>query len=282
MMYWAKARHQQWHRSIFGYALYNLYAKLVFVDYRHFCSVCGRVTERGAELTTGQDTGGTSPVSAEQIAERVLDAIASRRLPAGTKLGEDQLGRAFGVSRTVVRQALHRLAHVGVVTLIANRGAFIAEPSERQIADLYAARRVLEVAIVEEAAKYATSNDIRRLHQHVDQQRSARASGHRREYVRLLTEFHLVIADVGGNAILKELLSQLLPRTMLIFSLFERDEDDGCALDDHVALIKLIAAGDGPAAAALVSQHLSGGRLSPPKGAPAPAMVNVADALLAE
>ena len=47
----------------------------------------------------------------------------------GTKLGEDEIGEIYGASRTLVRTALLKLAHEGIVSIEKNRGAFVSRPS---------------------------------------------------------------------------------------------------------------------------------------------------------
>src|SRR4051794_30098757 len=66
--------------------------------------------------------------SVDTIHQRVLLAIIEHRLPPGTKLGEEKLGKVFGVSRTQIRQVLERLAHDSIVTVVPNRGAFVSSP----------------------------------------------------------------------------------------------------------------------------------------------------------
>ena len=58
------------------------------------------------------------PRSVDVIYERLLGAILEHRLPPGTKLGEERLAAVFGVSRTQVRQALARLTHDRIVTVL--------------------------------------------------------------------------------------------------------------------------------------------------------------------
>ena len=73
-----------------------------------------------------------APLSDNDIYERMVSAILDHQLPPGTKLVEDRLAEAFGVSRTRIRPVLVRLANEQVVTLTPNRGAAIAEPSEAE------------------------------------------------------------------------------------------------------------------------------------------------------
>ena len=77
----------------------------------------------------------------ETVAADLERAVHEHRLPPGTKLGEDELGEAYGISRTIVRAALMALSHRHLVELKRNRGAFVAQPSVREARDAVLAYR---------------------------------------------------------------------------------------------------------------------------------------------
>jgi DNA-binding GntR family transcriptional regulator len=197
-----------------------------------------------------------SPYS-DPIAQAVARAVSDGRLPPGTKLGEDQLSRIFGVSRTLVRQALRQLGFTGVVDLLPNRGAFVARPTGDDIEHAYAARRLVEAEIVRDAARHCTAADIRSLRAHVVRQRAAEARRDRGETIRLLGEFHLLIAAMAGNPVLAGFVAQLLPRTSLMIALYDDRAVASCAVREHVALIDALAAGDAAACVRLMRGHLT-------------------------
>jgi DNA-binding GntR family transcriptional regulator len=194
---------------------------------------------------------------ADPIARAIAAAVTGGRLPPGAKLGEDQLSRIFGVSRTLVRQSLRQLGFTGVVTLLPNRGAFVASPTAQDIEDAYAARRLVEVEIVRDAAHHCTAADIRALRTHLTRQREAEKRGDRGETIRLLGEFHLLIAAIAGNPVLAGFVAQLLPRTSLMIALFEDQATPSCAVRDHAALIDKLADGDAKGCAQLMRGHLT-------------------------
>jgi len=196
-------------------------------------------------------------LSSDPIADAVLDAICEGRLPAGTKLGEEELCRIFSVSRTLVRQTLQRLAFAGLVTLRPNRGAYVASPTIDEVDAAYSARRLIEADIIAEATRHCTANDIRHLREHFRHQADASTVGHRKLLLRLLGEFHLVIAAIGGNSILADFVAQLVPRTTLSLALYERRDLPSCALDEHRLLIDMMAKGDAEEAAQAMRTHLS-------------------------
>jgi len=143
----------------------------------------------------GADLGaGVRPDRAASIVHAVVEAIIEQRLPPGAKLAEDELGAAFGVSRTIVRAALRMLAQDRVVVIIPNRGAFVASPSVEEARQVFHARRVLEAALIKDAASNCTPADVARLRRHLDEEDAALARGDRPAAIRLSGEFHLQIA----------------------------------------------------------------------------------------
>ena len=105
----------------------------------------------------------TGQLSDNDMYERMVSAILDHRLPPGTKLVEDKLAAAFGVSRTRVRPVLVRLANEQVVTLTPNRGASIAQPTPQEALEVFEARRLLEPRLVELFIANATDADIAAL-----------------------------------------------------------------------------------------------------------------------
>ena len=78
------------------------------------------------------------------IVEALTRAIVEHRLQPGTKLAEQKLADHFGVSRTLVRQALFQLSQNRLITLEPARGAFVAAPSVDEARQVFAVRRMLE------------------------------------------------------------------------------------------------------------------------------------------
>ncbi|EPN68539.1 GntR family transcriptional regulator, partial [Pseudomonas syringae pv. actinidiae ICMP 19101] len=83
---------------------------------------------------------GRSVTQDDIVYEHIFDAILEQRLAPGTKLSEEALGEIFGVSRTIIRRALSRLGHEGVVLLRPNRGAVVASPSVEEARQVFFAR----------------------------------------------------------------------------------------------------------------------------------------------
>ncbi|MCF5826768.1 GntR family transcriptional regulator, partial [Pseudomonas syringae] len=111
------------------------------------------------------------------VYEHIFDAILEQRLAPGTRLSEEALGEIFGVSRTIIRRALSRLGHEGVVLLRPNRGAVVASPSVEEARQVFFARRMVEQAITELAVEHATAEQLAELRQMVSDERDSFARG---------------------------------------------------------------------------------------------------------
>ena len=86
-------------------------------------------------------------IAADRDYDAIYAAVLDHRLMPGSRLREEELAQAFAVSRTLVRQALHKLAQDGVITLRHNRGAMVPEPTRRDGEHVFDARRVVECEV---------------------------------------------------------------------------------------------------------------------------------------
>ena len=107
-------------------------------------------------------TNGTEPaayrgmVTSSDISKRIIEAVLAQKLAPGARLGEQPLAMLFDCSRTIVREALMRLAARGIVTVSARRGWYVIEPSEDEAREAFEARRVIETGLI----RSATTIDI--------------------------------------------------------------------------------------------------------------------------
>jgi DNA-binding GntR family transcriptional regulator len=208
-----------------------------------------------AAPTPGNAFHGIAPD--DHIAAAIAGLITHGRFRPGQKLSEHALAARLGVGRTLVREALRRLSAGGLVVLKRNRGAFVADPSLAEVSQAYAARRLIEGAIVADVCRHCTAHDIRLLRHHLERQVEARASGDRGRFVRLLTEFHMLIASLGENRVLEGFVQNLAAKTSLAVLLYDSGGPPTCGIEEHARLIDLFAAGDIEEATALMQRHLS-------------------------
>ncbi|MBC3956618.1 GntR family transcriptional regulator [Pseudomonas triticifolii] len=186
----------------------------------------------------------------------IFDAILEQRLAPGTRLSEEALGEIFGVSRTIIRRALSRLGHEGVVLLRPNRGAVVASPSVEEARQVFFARRLVEKAITELAVEHATAEQLAQLRQMVSDERDSFSRGDRGAGIRLSGEFHLQLAVAARNAPLISFQRSLVSQTSLIIAQYETGDRTHCSYDEHSQLIDAIEARDAARAVELMMHHM--------------------------
>jgi DNA-binding GntR family transcriptional regulator len=201
---------------------------------------------------------GLSTVTAKQLeVQRIVDAlfsaIAQHRLPPGTRLIEAQIVETLQANRNHVQVALQRLAMQKVVTIEANRGAMVAQPTAREARDIFSARRAIERAIVEGITPATMRKQRQRIANHMKNERKATD---RRAIVRELSEFHLLLGEISGNAVLSDILANLMVRSSLIVALYQRNDVPSCASDEHQEIITALENGDNEKAVAVMIEHL--------------------------
>lgn len=199
----------------------------------------------------------TKPNAPEQrVFDAIREAILDHRLAPGTKLKEVALAELFGVSRATVRNVLARLGHLHLVELRPNRGAVVATPSVEESRQVFEARRAIEGAIVAKAAASATRAEVAALEAAVAAEEAAYARGDERGGLRLSLDFHRRLAAIAGNQVLAAYLEELISRTPLIALAYRGHAPCPCGCDDHVALVRAIAARDATSAVRVMDEHL--------------------------
>ena len=190
------------------------------------------------------------------IVESLTRAIVEHRLLPGTKLAEQKLADPFGVSRTLVRQALFQLSQNRLIRLEPARGAFVATPSVDEARQVFAVRRMLEAEMVRAFIAQSTPAKIRALRQHVAAEKKAMDGNDVGQRTELLGDFHVRMAELMGNEVLAQLLGELISRCALITLMYQTASAAEHSNDEHAEIVKALAAKDEALAVRLMSEHL--------------------------
>lgn len=193
----------------------------------------------------------------DMVYTELYDSICERQILPDTKLGEALLAEHFGVSRTIIRQVLQRLAGDGLVRLEPNRGAFVARITLDEAQQIYAAWRLLEESIIREVTASITSEQIQFLRQLIAQERQACAAQDYPLLTRLSSQFHIQLAALSRNKYLGKFLGELIPLSSLAY-FYEVKNMPLCTEDEHSQILDCIEAGDGEQAVAIAHRHLDG------------------------
>lgn len=202
-----------------------------------------------------KDTAKIGSARAAAVYRALRHAIIEQALEPGAKLPEDAIGERFSVSRTLVRHALGQLAAEGLVELRRNRGAAVAKPSWDEARDIFDVRRGLERLVVMRLAGQLTRDQAARLSEHVHSEEAARGTNEPLS-IRLAGEFHIVLAEMTGSALLTRYVSEVTSRSGLILAIYGRPHSSECAVSEHRGIIEALAADDAAAAVEAMDRHL--------------------------
>ncbi len=100
---------------------------------------------------------------ADEIALVLEEAIVAGELQPGTVLRQEQLSEQFAVSRTPIREALRRLAALGLVSFVPNRGVRVRTLSREELREAFLVRAELEALATEAAALKVTPDELEEL-----------------------------------------------------------------------------------------------------------------------
>lgn len=211
----------------------------------------------------------TTPILRRNLGSDVYgvlwDRILSRDLHPGQKLSDLRLSEELGVSRTPVREALHRLVQDGVVNYSPNRGFFVASFSANDIAEIFDLRAVLEALALRTLAARLEPNDYVWAQHELDRVESliseATSDAERHEAASAFLEvdqgFHQWLIHGSGNQRLVGIINGLWAQV----SVYQRAGTHvpgwmEIALQQHRHVIDLLLDGCGDAAADALADHI--------------------------
>ena len=194
--------------------------------------------------------------STEIIVQALTKAIVDHRLQPGAKLAEQKLADHFGVSRTLVRQALLQLSQHQLIRLEPARGAFVAAPSVTEAKDVFAVRRMIEAEMTRLFVRQVTPSKIKALKEHVLREKKAVALKDAAGRTELLGDFHVRMAELTGNDVLAQILGQLISRCSLITLMYQSAHAAEHSHAEHEHIVEALAAQDEARAVKLMLLHL--------------------------
>jgi len=197
-----------------------------------------------------------SSTATRSIVNALTKAIVEHRLHPGTKLAEQKLADHFGVSRTLIRQALFQLVQKRLIRMEPARGAFVATPSSDEARQVFAVRRMLELEMTRNFVRHVTPEQIKALKEHVAEEKAAVTRGDVPGRTDLLGDFHVRMAELMGNQVLAQILSELISRCALITLMYQSSNAAEHSAEEHHEILKAIVAKDEKLAVKLMDEHL--------------------------
>ncbi|GAA3605999.1 GntR family transcriptional regulator [Gibbsiella greigii] len=189
--------------------------------------------------------------------EVLIAAIEKGELLPGQRLQETRLAEQFGMSRTPIREALHRLETLGLAEPGPQRGLIVANISYERLRQLFAVREGLEKLAMQLAVSSASDEEIALLQDLINAEQTLTDSKALHDHNR---QFHRQIYRSTHNPYLNEMLDNLRIHLSLLrgttYALAERAEE---AKQEHQAIVDALARRDCAAAQEAACQHIRNG-----------------------
>lgn len=213
----------------------------------------------------------------QQAYERIRELLRSGRWEPGAKLSTLELSRRLGISRTPIREALSKLSSDGIVREVPGFGAYVLEPSEAELVEVYGLRETLEAYAAREAAAHITEAELDHLEELVARWRAIahhlRDSGQQRldakaeeHGIRIDEQFHKTLLGAARNRLLFKTVDdmRLMSRTLEARRLHSSDMTDLALISrsfrDHARLLRALRRRDPDAAEHWMRHQIRMGR----------------------
>ncbi|MCC7320921.1 MAG: GntR family transcriptional regulator [Rubellimicrobium sp.] len=192
------------------------------------------------------------------VFETLKAEIIDLRLAPGSTIDESQLAQRFNLSRTPIREAMVRLAAEGLITTLPNRATIVSQIDFLNLPQFFDALTLMYRVTTRLAAANHRPEALDRIR---DLQARYGAAVEARDVVGMITvnrDFHVAIAQAGGNRYFTDLFARLLDEGLRILRLYYSSFNDDLPrqyVQEHDAMIAAIAARDLALADRLAAAH---------------------------
>lgn len=215
------------------------------------------ITEQMAEELT-RDRPTLVPAStADRVAELLRTHITEGLFPPGTRLSEEVIGQALGVSRNTLREAFRLLCHERLAVHQMHRGIFVPVLSREDVIDLYSLRRLVEggAARLAGSARMSARAAVMAA---VEDAEDAAAAGRWWEVRTVDLRFHQAVAALAGSQRTDELMRRALAELRLVFhAMADPQQFHEPYVSRNRVIAEAVAAGNGEAAEAELLSYLN-------------------------
>jgi DNA-binding GntR family transcriptional regulator len=193
-----------------------------------------------------QQVGRKTRSSRKEIAySQLKHQIIIGELTAGMPLVEHELSEKYDISRTPIREILHRLSHEGLVDMYPNKGAFVKTLTPKDLSDIFQLREAIEGMASRLASQYedkSTIQEIRLKLLALDVNHSPIDAA---EGVKVGKSLHDFIASSSGNSLLYKSYIEVSAQAALVRSLTQSSiEIEQHSYTEHLAIIDALQRSD--------------------------------------
>lgn len=197
------------------------------------------------------------PTLVKQVHKAILNEIAEGKLPAGTRIIQEQIAQVLGVSRQPVQQALVLLHNQGVLHDAPGRGLQVGHLDLDHVRHMYDIRAVIEGLACRQAARHGAASARKQGPALVRAGRSAVKSGSVRDMIAADMAFHEFIYTLSGNPLIEPAMRAHWTQTQRVMGeVLMRENKPRTIWNQHAAMLAAIVAGDGKLAERLAREHI--------------------------
>ncbi len=184
-------------------------------------------------------------------------AILTGELKPGERLMEIHLANKLGVSRTPIREAIHKLELEGLVTMIPRRGAEVSQITEKSMQDVLEVRRALDALCAELACDRITDEELENLRLACVAFETAVRTKDTKKIAQADVALHDIIVCATGNQRLIQLVNNLSEQMYRYRFEYIKDADQHETLiAEHRIIYESLVAKDKQTAAAAAKTHI--------------------------
>jgi DNA-binding GntR family transcriptional regulator len=194
-------------------------------------------------------------VLADQVRDRLLEAVLSGRYPPHSRIVETQVAREFGTSQAPVREALRALEALGVVEISPFRGARVRRPSRREVLEAYGVRSALETLAARLAVPRMSDADIAELVRYGDEMEAAALDRDGHAVAEADARFHGRIVEMADNQTLLKTWRGLQPYPRTYMSLVVPGADPAWSAHLHTPILDALRRRDVEGVAQALEGH---------------------------
>lgn len=197
---------------------------------------------------------------AHRVYEIIKDRILSAELPPGTRLKDNELAQALGVSNTPIREAIHELEKDGLIETIPYKGRFVKRMSIEETSEVYDLRMALEALAARLAVKWITESQLEKMEKTIQEYEIAFERDDITAGLEADLAFHALIVQASGNSTLLQVIKDLANRIQVLRQLDKGKMRRKQSLEDHKAIFQALKERDGEKAEIQVCRHIAKGK----------------------
>jgi DNA-binding GntR family transcriptional regulator len=197
----------------------------------------------------------TRSVLADQVKERLLEAILDGSYPPDSRIVETAVAKELGTSQAPVREALRGLEALGIVEITPFRGARVRRLAPEELLEAYVVRSAIEALGARLAVPRLTDEDVAALLAIGDRMQDAARSGDRRAVAVIDASLREGIMERSGNATLLRVWRSLEPFSRTYITLAGPGSDPQWSADLHDPMLDAVRTRDAEALVSSIERH---------------------------